>query len=70
MPADAVVRVVALQVDTPDLLRLREIGLRDGALLRVCRCTPFGGRVIGVGGSRIALDGDTAARVQVEAVPA
>ncbi len=69
-PADAVVRVVGLRLEPADLLRVREIGLCHGAVLRVWRRTPFGGRVIGLGGSRIAVDGDTAARVQVEDVAA
>lgn len=70
IPAHTAVRVVGIAVEPALRLRMREIGLRDGAVLRVWRRTPFGGRVVGVGGARIALDGETARRVHVEAIAA
>lgn len=69
-PDHAVLRVTALALAPAVVLRLREIGLRDGSVVRVWRRTPFGGRVVGVGGARIAIDGETARRVHVEAVSA
>ena len=47
-------------------LRMREVGLRAGAVVRITQRGPFGGRVVAVGGSRIALDAATAAAILVE----
>lgn len=68
-PAHADFRVVALAAEPSVRLRLREVGLHDGAVLRVWR-RAAGGRVVGVGGARIALDAGTARLVHVEALPA
>ncbi len=46
--------------------RLREMGVRRGTLARVTQRAAFGGRVIAVAGSRYALDGGTAALIDVE----
>ncbi|HEY3436325.1 MAG TPA: FeoA family protein [Actinotalea sp.] len=46
-------------------LRMREVGLRTGAVVRVTQHGPFGGRVVAVGGSRIAVDAATAAGISV-----
>lgn len=45
--------------------RLAQLGLRPGAELVVFMRTSGGGRVVGVSGSRIALDQATAQRLQV-----
>ena len=50
-------------------LRMREVGLRVGSVVRVTQQGPFGGRVVAVGASRIAVDGATASRIAVRAVP-
>ncbi|TQK76924.1 ferrous iron transport protein A [Rarobacter incanus] len=47
-------------------LRLRELGIRPGAQVRVIRSTPFGGRVITLATRRIALDPHTCAAIAVE----
>ncbi len=69
-PADADLRVVGVALDPAVRLRMREIGVHDGAVVRVWRRSAFGGRVVAVGSSRIALDAGTARRVHVEALPA
>lgn len=61
------VDVMVLAVDVPDDARLRlwEVGLHVGAVVRVTHRGPSGGRVVAVGGSRLALDAETARRVPV-----
>jgi len=60
--------VVVLSVDLPPESRARmyEIGLYTGAVVHVTHRGPSGGRVIAVGGARLALDASTAGRVEVE----
>lgn len=57
-------RVVS--IDVPDPLRAAEIGVRPGAILYVTQRSAFGGVVVAVDGSRLALDAATARRVVVE----
>lgn len=64
-PLDAEVEVVSLDVPGIAQLRLREVGVRVGAMLRVTNVAPFGGRVVAIGASRVALDGATAAVIRV-----
>jgi ferrous iron transport protein A len=52
----AAVRLTALGVADATRLRLAELGLRPGVVLRVLTRTPGGGRVIGIGAGRIALE--------------
>ncbi len=67
-PAPCHVRLVAIQVDAGMRTRLRELGLHDGATLRVWKRSVFGGRVVVVAGSRIAIDATTASCVEVAAL--
>jgi ferrous iron transport protein A len=67
-PAEVDVRLVNVAVDPASRLRMREVGLCDGALVRVGRSAAFGGRVVAVAGSRIALDAATARSVEVDLV--
>ena len=69
-PAGAQVRLLDVAVDPASRLRMREVGLRDGAVVRVGRRAAFGGRVVVVAGSRIALDAATARAVAVAPLPA
>ena len=59
--------VVALLTPPQARLRMHEVGLRVGSVVRITQQAPFGGRVVAVGASRIAVDGATAARVEVRA---
>lgn len=60
--------VVVRGVTTPGSSRARmyEIGLHVGAVVRVTHRGPAGGRVVAVGGARVALDAATAGHVEVE----
>ncbi len=46
--------------------RLAEMGLRTGSHVRVLYRTTGGGRVVSVGGARVALDADLAGAIGVE----
>lgn len=59
------VEILDVDVATEVRLRLWEIGLHRGARIRVTQRGPAGGRVLAVGGTRLALDAATAARVTV-----
>jgi ferrous iron transport protein A len=57
-------------VDLPEAAhrrRLAEFGLRPGAVVTVLARTAGGGRLVGLGASRIVLDASTAARLGVGA---
>lgn len=65
----AEVEVVSLGLQEATLLRAGELGLRVGSTLRVLHRGPHGARVVALGGARLALDGATAAGVEVRALP-
>ena len=65
----AEVEVVSLGLQEGTLLRAGELGLRVGSTLRVLHRGPLGARVIAVGGARLAIDGATAAGVEVRVRP-
>ncbi|HQY32976.1 FeoA family protein [Actinotalea sp.] len=64
-PVGAEVEIVALGLPDGALLRMGEMGLRAGSRVRVTHRAPLGGRVVAVGTARLALDGATAASVEV-----
>jgi len=65
-PLGAVLRVTGVRLPAADAFRLEEMGIRLGARAQVTQRAAFGGRVIAVAGSRFALDGETAALIDVE----
>jgi ferrous iron transport protein A len=67
-PLGAELRVIGVRLPAADAFRLNEMGIRPGTLAHVTQCAAFGGRVIAVAGSRYALDGGTAALIDVEPV--
>ncbi|MEP7193035.1 MAG: FeoA family protein [Actinomycetota bacterium] len=67
-PIGAELRVTGLRLLAADAFRLGEMGIRQGTLAHVTQHAAFGGRVIAVAGSRFALDGGTAALIDVEPV--
>jgi ferrous iron transport protein A len=67
-PVGAEMRVTGVRLSAPDAFRLNEMGIRLGTLGHVTQHAAFGGRVIAVAGSRYALDGATAALIDVEHV--
>lgn len=62
-------RVVAVDLEHGVRLRLSELGLRVGALVRVTHRAAFGGRVVAIGTDRFAVDARTCSRIQVAASP-
>ena len=67
-PLGAELRVTGVRLPAPDAFRLNEMGIRLGTVAHVTQHAAFGGRVIAVAGSRYALDGGTAALIDVEPV--
>ena len=59
-------RVTGVRLPAADAFRLNEMGIRLGTLAHVTQYAGFGGRVLAVAGSRFALDGATAALIDVE----
>lgn len=60
-------RVVRVDLDRRHRLRLGELGVRPGSLVRITYRAAFGGRVVSVGADRFALDATTCARIEVAA---
>ena len=67
-PAHTDLEVTSVTVPDAARLRLREIGVRVGARVRVTQRSAFGGRVVAVAGTRVALDRATATRIEVREV--
>ena len=67
-PQGAELRVTGVRLPATAAFRLNEMGIRIGTLAHVTQQAAFGGRVIAVAGSRYALDGGTAALIDVEPV--
>lgn len=67
-PLGAELRVTGVRLPSEDAFRLNEMGIRRGTLAHVTQQAAFGGRVVAVAGSRYALDGGTAALIDVEPV--
>ena len=63
-PFGVSLRLTAVGVGDP--LRMRELGLRVGCLLQVTQRAGFGGRVLALGPTRIALDHVSCAALEVE----
>ena len=59
-------RLAAVSISGAERLRLAELGLRVGAVLTVLSRTTGGGRLLGVGTSRIAVDRATARALEAE----
>ena len=67
-PQGAELRVTGVRLPATAAFRLNEMGIRIGTVAHVTQQAAFGGRVIAVAGSRYALDGGTAALIDVEPV--
>jgi ferrous iron transport protein A len=61
-------RVTGVRLSRADAFRLNEMGIRLGTRAHVTQHAAFGGRVLAVAGSRYALDGGTAALIDIEHV--
>lgn len=60
------VRLVSFECPTAQRLRMQELGLRPGMQLVVIQKAAFGGRVINIRGSRVAVDAASSRRMEVE----
>lgn len=58
--------VTSVDADPAVRRRLAEMGIRPGAALRVLYRTTGGGRVVSVGGARVAIDSQLAQAVTLE----
>jgi ferrous iron transport protein A len=67
-PLGKELRVTGVRLPAAAAFRLNEMGIRPGTLAHVTQQAAFGGRVVAVAGSRYALDGGTAALIDVEPV--
>ncbi len=61
------VRITRVDVESQFDLRLQELGVREGAQLVAVNRSAFGGRVINIAGTRIAVDHRSAKLIEVEA---
>jgi ferrous iron transport protein A len=66
--AGARARIVGVDVEPGMCLRLRELGLRPGALVEITHHAGRQGRVLALGAERFALDARTCALIAVEPV--
>jgi len=66
-PVGCTVTLTAVGLAAAERLRLAELGLRAGAVITVLARTAGGGRLLGIGTSRIAVDRATAQLLAVEA---
>ena len=67
LPTGALTRVRAVSTSSQIVLRLREMGLRPGALVRVVGIGPARSVIVMIGAARLAVDSSTAALVEMEA---
>jgi len=67
-PLGTELRVTGVRLPAAAAFRLHEMGIQPGTQARVTQRAAFGARVIAVAGSRYALDGGTAALIDVEPV--
>ncbi|QAY62863.1 ferrous iron transport protein A [Xylanimonas allomyrinae] len=65
-PAGTSAEVRWVDLDDEERTRLRELGLREGAVVHVVHCGAFGSRVVAVGADRFAIDGRTCACIGVD----
>lgn len=65
-PVNAHARLSQIDVDPAYALRFQELGVRPGATFRVATRAAFGGVVINIAGTRVAVDRRSARRIEVE----
>ena len=64
-PLGSAVEVQWIDLEDGERTRLRELGIREGALLHVVNCGAFGAKVVALGSDRFAIDGRTCACIAV-----
>lgn len=65
-PTGSRARLSTIDVDPSYRLRLEELGMRPGAEFRLANRAAFGGVVINIAGTRIAVDRRSARRIEVD----
>ncbi|WP_062379960.1 FeoA family protein [Demequina pelophila] len=65
--AGTVARVRAISAESTVALRLREMGLRPGARIRLAGVGAAGARIVAIGAARLAIDATTSRHIEVEA---
>lgn len=68
LPLRTRAQIKDIKVDRRFNLRLQELGVRLGAELAAVNRSAFGGRVINIAGTRIAVDHKSARQIEVEEV--
>ncbi len=67
-PRNTRARLKVINVDPAHRLRLQELGMRPGAEFHVTNRAAFGGVVINIAGTRIAVDRRSARHIEVEEI--
>lgn len=57
--------MVRIDLEPGQRLRLREMGIREGALVSITQRGVFGGQVLAVGADRLALDAAVCSRIHL-----
>ena len=65
-PVGASLRILVTSGPDDARLRLAELGIRPGEHVIVIQRTSGGGRILGLGDGRIAVDRPTARRIEIE----
>lgn len=65
-PRNSYGRLVRIDVDPAHRLRLQELGLRPGTEFYLANRAAFGGVVLNIAGTRVAVDARSAKRIDVE----
>lgn len=68
LPLRTRARITDIDVDQRFNLRLQELGVRAGAEFTAVNRSAFGGRVINIAGTRIAVDHRSALQIKVEEI--
>ncbi|WP_043534400.1 MULTISPECIES: FeoA family protein [Actinomyces] len=67
-PTNARARLTRIDIDPRHQLRLQELGLRTGAEFNLTNRAAFGGVVMNIAGTRVAVDRRSARHIEVEVV--
>lgn len=67
LPTGSTARVRAVSSESAIVLRLREMGVRPGTLIRLTGRGASGSHIVMIGAARIAVDSSTSALIEVDA---
>ncbi|QOQ39361.1 FeoA family protein [Trueperella pecoris] len=69
-PTRVALRLTDIELPRRSMLRMQEIGLRIGAQATIVQRAGFGGLVLNIAGSRVAVDHRSAKKIEAELVAA